>query len=420
MPRLSIPLCNRQGWHTPTGRASLPLFVFFALYIAQSIPSSFLSTALQVLMRQAHFSLSAIGLLQLVKLPWILKFLWSPVVDRHCITTADFKRCIIGSELVYAAVLLCAGLFDIASDLYLVLTLVVVSLAASATQDIATDALAVLVFPRRERSRVNAVQSAGNFGGVFVGGGLLLMVLHRFGWHTVLPLLALFVLLALIPLVLRRDIAIRPKTTRQRARWTDFARFFAQPGIWRQVGFLLLYYSSIIGILSVVRPWLVDLGYDMKQIGLISGILGTGTAFVASFACGAMIRRTGIRRTRLGVGVLILVTTLVFLGLSLKTPSTAVLCAAISLLWAAYGAATVVVYTTSMDCVRGGREGTDFTVQTVITHLAGMLMAIVSGVVAHRLGYSGLFAVEAILAVASIMYIVTVFRNHHPASTSTP
>lgn len=404
--------------HTLTGRAGFPLFVFFALYIAQSIPSSFLSTALQVLMRQAHFSLSAIGLLQLVKLPWILKFIWSPIVDRRCVTVSDFKRCIIGSELVYAAVLLIVGLLDIADNLYLILGLVVISLAASATQDIATDALAVLSFRKQDRSRVNSIQSAGNFGGVLVGGGLLLMVLHRYGWNVVLPSLALFVILAIVPLIFSRNITIRPKNMKQRARWADFVFFFGQRGIWRQTGFLLLYYSSIIGILSMIRPWLVDLGYTMKEIGLISGILGTGMAFAASFLCGAVIRRIGIGRTRLLVALLIFITTLAFVVLSFVRPSTFLVCAAISLLWFAYGSATVVVYTTSMNCVREGREGTDFTVQTVLTHLAGMGIAIVSGVVAHRLGYHGLFMAEAIIAAISILYTATVFKNRRRLKTS--
>ena len=57
--------------------------MFFCLYIAQSIPSSFFATALQVMMREANYSLATIGLLQLVKLPWVVKFLWSPLVDRH-------------------------------------------------------------------------------------------------------------------------------------------------------------------------------------------------------------------------------------------------------------------------------------------------------------------------------------------------
>ena len=81
------------------------LATFFCLYIAQTIPMSFFSTVIPVMMRQEDFSLSAIGLLQLIKLPWILKFLWSPMVDRHAVTTGDYKRWIFSSELIYAGLI---------------------------------------------------------------------------------------------------------------------------------------------------------------------------------------------------------------------------------------------------------------------------------------------------------------------------
>ena len=81
------------------------LATFFCLYIAQTIPMSFFSTVIPVMMRQENFSLSAIGLLQLIKLPWILKFLWSPMVDRHAVTTGDYKRWIFSSELIYAGLI---------------------------------------------------------------------------------------------------------------------------------------------------------------------------------------------------------------------------------------------------------------------------------------------------------------------------
>ena len=73
--------------------------------------------------------------------------------------------------------------------------------------------------------------------------------------------------------------------------------------------------------------------------------------------------------------------------------------------------ATIVVYTTAMDCVRPGREGTDFTIQTVITHLSGMLMAIVSGKIADYTGYHGLFLFETSIALTSLIYILIVFRK---------
>ena len=87
---------NQENNHISRDGRGIGLPMFFCLYIAQSLPSSFFATALQVMMREAHYSLATIGLLQLVKLPWVLKFLWSPIVDRRCLTGRDFRRCIIG------------------------------------------------------------------------------------------------------------------------------------------------------------------------------------------------------------------------------------------------------------------------------------------------------------------------------------
>jgi predicted MFS family arabinose efflux permease len=394
------------------GRGGIGLPMFFCLYIAQSIPSSFFATALQVMMREAHYSLATIGLLQLVKLPWVLKFLWSPVVDRHCLTGRDFRRCIIGSECVYALFIILAGLFDVSDNLYLIIALVCLSLVASATQDIATDALAILMHGGRDKSMVNSMQSMGSFGGALVGSGLLLVVLHTFGWQTVTLCLGLFVLLMLIPLIMRREPVIAAKSTQERARLTDFASFFTQRGIWRQIGFLMLYYASMIGILSMMRPWLVDLGYDMKEIGVMSGIVGTSAAFCASFGAGLLLRRVGIRFTRILFACFILFTTIYFLGLSyLSQPSTLLLYLGIILMWSSYGMATIVVYTSAMECVRPGREGTDFTIQTVLTHLSGIIIATLSGSVAQHFGYHGLFLTESLIAALSLCYILVFFRN---------
>lgn len=407
---------NQPNNHISSKGRGIGLPMFFCLYIAQSIPSSFFATALQVMMREANYSLATIGLLQLVKLPWVVKFLWSPLVDRHCLTGRDFRRCIVVSEIVYAIFIILAGHLNVTDNLYLIIFMVMLSLVASATQDIATDALAILMHRGRDKSMVNSMQSMGSFGGALIGSGVLLLVLHRFGWHAVTPFLGVFVLLMLIPLLRRKDLNIAQKDVRQRARLTDFASFFVQRGIWRQIGFLLLYYASIIGILSMMRPWLVDLGYSMKEIGVMSGIIGTSSAFCASFGAGFIVRRIGIFTARILFACFILLTTLYFLGLvMLGTPTTAMLYVGIVLMWMSYGMATIVVYTSAMECVRPGREGTDFTVQTVLTHLSGIIMAGLSGAVADHFGYYGLFLAEVIIASISLVYIILLFRKPYAA-----
>lgn len=378
---------------------------------------SFFSTALQVLMREQAFSLTTISLLQLIKVPWILKFLWSPLVDRQCMSVKDYKRWIISSEVVYAILILGAGLLNLETNIQLIIVLVFLSLIASATQDIATDALAILCTHKEQKSFVNGMQSMGSFGGSLLGSGVLLIVLHHYGWNLVTQCLSVFVLLAILPLILNKKIAlIRPKEKSQRAKWNDFIWFFNQRKVYPQIIFLLLYYASIMGLLSVVRPYMVDLGYNMKEIGFLNGIVGISAAMVVSYPASMLIRRFGIERVKILFAVFILIATVYFTMISFSSPSKAWLIAGIMFLWMCYGMGTVVVYTSSMFIVRQGREGTDFTIQIVITHISGLSMALISGNIADRLGYHGLFCIEAVIAAVSLLYVIVLFKRSKRSS----
>lgn len=387
------------------------LATFFCLYIAQTIPMSFFSTVIPVMMRQEDFSLSAIGLLQLIKLPWILKFLWSPMVDRHAVTTGDYKRWIFSSELIYAGLIFAVAFLDFHTDFYTIVALIIISFVASATQDIATDALAVLAFSRKDKSLANSMQSMGSFGGSMIGGGVLLLLFKQIGWNGLLPW--------------RRAVRHRrPSATLFQQRHPHPAEGSARTG---QKGRCDLFLrppehleTDRFPLSLLFRPdryarhaetLAGRLGYDMKEIGVMSGVAGTFVGFLSSFAGGMIVRRIGRFRARILFAVFVLMATLYFLGLSYVHPTTPMLYGGIFLLWGSYGMATIVVYTTAMDCVRPGREGTDFTIQTVITHLSGMLMAILSGRIADHTGYHGLFFFEASIALISLIYIVTVFRK---------
>jgi MFS family permease len=374
---------------------------------------SFFSTVIPVIMRQENFSLTAIGALQLIKLPWILKFLWSPIIDRYNVTVNDYKRWIFSSELVYALIIFAVAFLNFSTNFYTILTLIIISFVASATQDIATDALAVLSFSKKDKSMVNSMQAMGSFGGAMIGSGVLLLLFKQIGWNNLLPFLALFVIVALLPLFFNKGLVIKTKPEKaKRASMRDILHFFTQRGIGKQIGFLLLYYSAMIGTLAMMRPYMVDLGYDIKEIGKMSGFFGTATGLVASFLAGFIIRKIGRFHSRILFAILILFTTFYFYFISTNPhPEIQLLYVGILLLWGSYGMATVVVYTIAMDCVREGREGTDFTIQTVIAQFSGICMAMLSGHVADKTGYSGLFLFEFGLACASLIYVLVVFRK---------
>lgn len=386
------------------------LGTFFTLYIAQSVPMAFFAAVLPILMRQGDYTLTAISLIKLIKLPWIVKFLWSPLVDRHTKEVVDYKRWIVISELLYALIILGVALLKLETQPVLVIGFILLAFVMSATQDIATDALAARAFAPSDRGLLNSMQSMGSFAGSMVGSGVLLVLFHKFGWNHILPLVALFVLVALIPLLQNRHILLQPSRMSNRPKATprDMFTFFAQKGIYKHLLFLVLFYTGIIGLLSNLRPMMVDFGYDMKSIGFMVGIFGTSMGMIGSFASGLGVKHIGRKWMRRLVALMIVFTSVFFLltyTRGLLPHSTYLIYIGIGMVWLSYGMAATLVYTTSMDLVREGREGTDFTVQIVVTHLSSMAFSIGLSRIADVSTYAGLFTTSLILGLLTAIYI---------------
>lgn len=384
--------------------------VLFSLYIAQSIPMSFFSTVVPVIMRQEHYSLESIGLLQLVKIPWIAKFLWAPTVDRFSQSARDYRKWIFISELFYAIIIFSIGFLNLQFDFTLIIALVVIAFLASATQDIATDAYAILLLKDDERGFGNSMQSAGSFVGTLVGSGILLIVYHYYGWKYLLFGLSIFVILSLIPLLLFKKKGEIPKRKLKPISLSDILSFFRQKGVIPHVLLIFFFYSGIIGILTMLKPYLVDIGFDAKKIGFIVGIWGTSMGALSALFAGWLLKR--VERTKLMLIILsmVLFISLFFICITYQPLHSTFIYFGIMILWMTYGLASVTVYTCSMDKVRKGFEGTDFTVQIVITHLSSLIIATQSGIIADAFGYRGLFVLESALAIVTILLLLF-FRN---------
>lgn len=380
--------------------------VLFSLYIAQSIPMSFFSTVVPVIMRQESYSLESIGLLQLIKLPWILKFLWAPFIDNQTKSTRQIRRWIFGSEIFYAIIILHIGFFNLQTDFTLIISLMILAFIASATQDIAVDIYAIFVLRKDERGLGNSMQSAGSFVGSLIGTGVLLIVYYYFGWRNLLILLAAFVAFAIVPLLLYRKKLSVDSMVKKKVSLKDVFYFFASKGRHKDILVLVFYYSGIIGILAMLKPYMVDLGYNAKEIGFMAGIFGTAVAAACAFSAGWVLKKLGRHIPMYLFLGLSFIAGAYFWMLAQTNPSALALYAGIAMLWGAYGFSTVAIYTISMDRVRPGREGTDFTLQIVITHLSGLIIAVMSGKVGDMLGYQGLFGIEALLSLFTFLILL--------------
>lgn len=388
------------------------LSTFFCLYLARAIPATFLMTALQVTMRQHHIGLATIGLLSLTRLPWSLKFIWTPLIDRHCVTVGDFKKLLISTELVFALAIIIVGLLDVSNNLMLIIALVLLSTFCASIQNVTNDTLAVNAFHRGDHSAVTSMKSMGRYVGRMLGGGFFIIILHQYGWHIVVPLLGFLAILLVLPIILDKHIVIADRRkSKNPAGIKDLYRFFTRRDALPQIIFLMLFFIGFDGIMSMFKPWMVDMGYNMKEIGLYNGVIGTSVAFVMAAFAGWWVKRAGLKTAQRIVSVFAITVPAYFLFLTYVTPTLTLIMIGIVLMRATEASAAVTVYSTSMDYVRSGREGTDFTIQVVLVHISGSIITIIAGGIGQWLDYRGLCIIELALSLISVWYVFFKFNN---------
>jgi PAT family beta-lactamase induction signal transducer AmpG len=259
------------------------------LYFSQGLPFGFLSQALPALLRHYGVDLEKIGLVSLVAIPWALKFLWAPYVDHYGSRRfGKRKSWILPMQLGFMVCLLLLGSLNPdsfnGSGFYMLMLLLFIANLVAATQDIATDGLAVSSLHPRERGLANGVQVGGYRVGMLFGGGVVLILLAHLGWFSTFAVLAAMILLVSIPVWLFQEDAGHAKEQHDRpANVIKLAvQFLRQPGMWAWVVVLVFYKTGDSFGSAMAKPLLIDIGLTLEQVGWISGGIGIGAGIVGA------------------------------------------------------------------------------------------------------------------------------------------
>ncbi|MSQ02534.1 MAG: MFS transporter [Myxococcales bacterium] len=376
------------------------------LYFAQGLPFGIFMQALPVLMRREGQSLEHIGLTNLLALPWVLKFLWAPAIDW---VGGPRRRVIIPLNLATAGLLLALALVSPGSLVPLLVVVFLCNLVA-ATQDIATDGLAVETLPPDERGLGNGVQVAGYRLGMVLGGGVLVQLFDAWGWFESFATAAAAIVLVTVPVALL-PASPRPargdrKGSSQALRWD---RWFGGPGGPAWFGLLVVYKLGDSLGTSMVKPMLVDQGLTLAEIGGLMGVWGSVAGLSGALLGGFLVSRTRRRTALLAFACLQLPTLAAYGWIAHAGPELLVPVVIAEHLCS--GMATAALFTAMMDACRPGHAGSDYTVQASVVVAAQGLAAILSGYSAATLGYEGHFAAAVVLAALAVLVVVRVERG---------
>ncbi|MCB9520287.1 MAG: MFS transporter [Myxococcales bacterium] len=384
-------------------QTGIKLGLLGSLYFSQGLPFGFFTQALPVMLRTSGFSLGAIGLTSLLATPWALKFLWAPAVDRYAFARFGRRKSWIVPLQLAAVVVLAALAGSGASESmpWLMGAVFVLNLIA-ATQDIATDGLAVDMLEPRERGFANGIQVAGYRVGMIVGGGVLLILHDRLGSAVTFLSMAILTALATIPVLLASEPK-EPEVVRHAYTNGGGVHFLLRPGAPRILALLVVYKAGDAFATSMLRPYLADVGLTLEDIGWLLGTVGFVSGLVGAVVGGALVNRLGRRGSLVLFGAAQAATVAGYAFLATQTPSSAalyVLCAAEHL---ASGMATAALFTCMMDWCASGSTATDYTVQASAVVIATGVAGSLAGFSAQAFGYLGHFAIATVLAFIAVV-----------------
>jgi MFS family permease len=382
-----------------------------ALYVVQGLPFGFQATALPIYLREQGQSLAVIGYTGLLALPWSLKLLLAPLVDRY----GTRRAWIIPLQLLLAGACAAAALAgpEPGMPLFWLLVAVFFMNLFAATQDIAVDGLAVDLLRGANQLGVgNAAQVVGYKIGMLTGGGLLLAASATIGWRGLFLTMGAIVLAvaALAATTIREPPRTTPRVPTLRELLRALAAAMRAPG----TGWLLLFIATYkLGETATNRAWgtfLYDHGFSKQQLGLWLGTWGMGASIVGSLAGGLAATRLPLER--------LLLSTLAVRGLSLAalaavaaagpTPAGVI---AVTMSEDFFGGAlTTVTFATMMARVDPRIGATHFTLLATVEVLGKMPPAVFAPVLAGWVGYLPVFVGSALLSIALIAVVPPLTR----------
>jgi MFS transporter, PAT family, beta-lactamase induction signal transducer AmpG len=279
------------------------------------LPFALTDDAFRAWMSKANLDLSTIGWFSLVALPYSLKFLWSPVLDRYVPPFLGRRRgwiLVAQMGLVGAIVILALqmsvipGLAGAQRSLWLQ-ALAATAMAVvflSATQDIAIDAYRTDVLEERETGAGASLTILGYRIALLLTGWVAFNLADKMGWHWVYVLMAVLVAIGSFtsfgaPEPTRDE---RPPETFADAVVQPFLEFFRRLG-WKTTIYTLLFIVLFrLGDAMVAKfavPFLggKGIGFSDADIGNIRQGLGLVATIVGTLMGGAALSKLGINRS---------------------------------------------------------------------------------------------------------------------------
>ncbi len=290
---------------------------------ASGFPNQITESALQAWLKEAGATNITIGVMSYVALPYLLKFLWAPFIDRYPLPLLGRRRgWILATQVALAATIALFALQNPALALAPVTACAVAIVFFSATQDIAYDAWRTDVSLPSERGLAAAAHNLGYRSAAWIASAVALIVADHFGWRLAFLVLAVAMLLFGVATVRapQSHNTYQPRSLRESVV-VPLQELLGTPSAATLIVVVLLFKVGDAFANKLFTPFMMDVGFSKTEIGLIVKALFTGSTLVGSVLGGILMVKLGLLRSMLTFGVLQAATNLLYCALALAGKS---------------------------------------------------------------------------------------------------
>lgn len=378
------------------------------LGFASGLPLALTGSTLQAWMTTENVDLRIIGIFSLVGLPYTLKVLWAPLMDRFTPPWLGRRRgWIIVAQLLLAAGIIVLGLSSPSSMPWLVATLAVTIAFLSASQDIVVDAYRADVLQVQELGAGAATTVVGYRIAIITSGALAMILSDFMPWKMVYCLMAavmlsttLFTLQAPEP----SEQVVPPKSLKE-AVWQPLATYFQRRGALEMLIFIMVYKlgDAIAG--AMTTPFLLDLGFTRTDVGMVNKAFGLASTILGTLAGGGIIAKIGINRSLWIFAFLQAVSNLTFTALAVVGKDYAVMVAAIGIENICGGMGTAAFIAFMMSLCDKRFTATQYALLTSLMAVTRVLAGVPTGFMVASLGWPLFYAASVLGAIPGILLL---------------
>ena len=385
---------------------TLQFFLLFSLYTSQYMGLAYFTEAFIAILRQTGVSLENLGLIYMIGLFWVVRFLWAPFIDYISFKKlGHYRAWIIILQTLMAITLALTSYYDILTSLSILIVFIIIYSFLSATQEIAIDALIFKVVSYQNRPKANAIKSAGGMAGMVLGGGVGLILYEYLAWSLTMLLLALATSIGLVLTFLYKEPETNTQNKEGKLDYKQFISFWSTKRRKQWLFFLIIYPVTISTAFGLVTPMLVDLKWSLDKIGFYVHILGYGIGVISAFIASWFIEKYGKRSVLIVAAAGQIVGLCLLLLLAFAYDNTFIAMFVVGFIFSFYNPSAVVMNTLMMDEACEKTPASQFAIQHSIHLFSGIFF---SGM---GISLSGVFGYKTIIICGALIGLIALYAS---------